>query len=332
MLLKMSDSETKKALDLALANIDRQYGKGTVIRLGDQSFQSWPSISTGALTLDIALGIGGLPKGRIVEIYGPESSGKTTVALNVIAQSQMSGGICAFIDVEHAFDPLYARALGVDLESLYFCQPDHGEAALDIVESLAKTGSISVIVLDSVAALSAKAEIDGDIGDSHVGIQARLMGQAMRKLTGVISKNNVTMIFTNQLREKIGVFYGNPETQPGGRALKFQASVRIDIRRSGDIKNSHGDIIGVKTKAKIVKNKMAPPMKVCEFDILYGIGVDQIGCVVDAAIAKGIMAQKGSWVYYKDENFAQGRNNAIEKLAEQQDLLNSIKAEILSEI
>lgn len=326
----MSDLETKRALDLALANIDRQYGKGTVVCLGEKSYEPWPSISTGALTLDLALGIGGLPKGRIIEIYGPESSGKTTVALNVIAQAQKAGGICAFVDVEHAFDPLYAQALGVDLESLYFSQPDYGEAALDIVESLAKTGSMSVIVLDSVAALSAKAEIEGDIGDSHVGIQARLMGQAMRKLTGVISKNNVTMIFTNQLREKIGVFYGNPETQPGGRALKFQASVRIDIRRSGDIKNAKGDIIGVKTKAKIVKNKMAPPMKVCEFDILYGKGVDQIGCIVDAAISRDVLTQKGSWVYYEGENFSQGRSNAIEKLQENPEILEEIRNKIFN--
>lgn len=321
----MPDEDTEKALALALSNIDRQYGKGTIVRLGDHTVQNWPSISTGALTLDLALGIGGLPKGRIVEIYGPESSGKTTVALNVIAQAQKEGGLCAFIDVEHALDPQYAQALGVDLDNLYFAQPDYGEAALDIIDSLVKTGAMSVIVLDSVAALTPKAELEGEIGDSHVGLQPRLMGQAMRKLTGIVSKNDVILIFTNQLREKIGVFYGNPETQPGGRALKFYSSVRIDIRRASDIKDSGGNIAGVRTKAKIVKNKMAPPFKTCEFDILYGKGVDQVGCVVDAAISRGILTQKGSWIYYNGENFAQGRANAVEKLSDSPDLLNTIR-------
>lgn len=327
----MSDVEDLKALELTLAQIDRQYGRGTIVRLGDQPLEPLPAISTGAFTLDLALGIGGLPKGRIVEIYGPESSGKTTIALNVIAEAQKQGGICAFVDVEHALDPQYAQALGVDLDTLYFSQPDFGEAALDIVEKLVSSGSVSVIVLDSVAALSPKAEIEGDIGAQHMGLQARLMGQALRKLNGPVSKNGVILLFTNQLREKIGIMFGNPETQPGGRALKFYSSVRIDLRRISDIKGpKEGEVVGVKTKAKVIKNKTAPPLRVCEFDIIYGVGVDQAGCIVDAALARNILTQKGSWVYYNEENFAQGRANAIERLNNEPELMATIKEQILN--
>lgn len=326
---KSNDKQPTKAqsLEAALAQIEKQFGKGAIMRFGDDNIQKVEAISTGCLTLDVALGIGGIPKGRIVEIYGPESSGKTTVALHCIAELQKAGGTAAFVDAEHALDPVYAGKLGVQLENLYIAQPDNGEQALDIVEMLVRSGAIDLIVVDSVAALTPQAEIDGDMGDSHVGLQARLMSQALRKLTAVSSKSKCTIIFINQLREKVGVMYGNPETTTGGKALKFYASVRIDVRKSDALKDG-GDIIGNHVKAKVVKNKVAPPFKVAEFDIMYGSGISNMGCVLDLAVAHGIVQKGGSWFSYNDEKIGQGREKAMEFLKNYPEIFAEIDAKI----
>ena len=317
----MAEKEKPKgnSLELALAQIEKQFGKGAIMRLGDNEAQKVEAVSTGCLTLDIALGIGGIPKGRIIEIYGPESSGKTTVALHIVAEVQKTGGTAAFIDAEHALDPSYAASLGVQLENLYISQPDNGEQALDIVETLVRSGAIDVVVVDSVAALTPQAEIDGEMGDSHVGLQARLMSQALRKLTAVTSKSKCSIIFINQLREKVGVMYGSAETTTGGKALKFYASVRIDIRRTESIKDG-SDIIGNHVKAKIVKNKVAPPFKVAEFDIMYGTGISALGCLIDLGVQNGFVQKSGSWFSYNDEKIGQGREKAIEFLRTNPDI------------
>ena len=311
---KPQDQEKLKALDQVLAQIEKHYGKGAIMKLGGAAGNTdIEVIPTGCLSLDIALGVGGIPRGRIVEIYGPESSGKTTVALHAIAQAQKAGGIAAFVDAEHALDPVYAKKLGVDLENLYVSQPDTGEQALDIVDALVRSGAVDLIVVDSVAALTPKAEIEGDMGDSHVGLQARLMSQALRKLTGFINKSKTCVIFINQLREKVGVMFGNPETTPGGKALKFYASIRIDVRKGEALKDSDG-IMGNKTKAKIVKNKLAPPFKTAEFDILYGEGISQEGCIIDLGVACDVIGKSGAWFSYEGEKVAQGRERMREWL------------------
>ncbi|MBE7056669.1 MAG: recombinase RecA [Ruminococcaceae bacterium] len=319
--------EKKKALEMALAQIDRDFGKGAVMKLGDNMHMNIDAISTGSLSLDMALGVGGLPRGRIVEIYGPESSGKTTLALHVIAEAQKNGGEAAFIDAEHALDPVYAKALGVDIDNLIVAQPDTGEQALEIAEALVRSGAIDVIVIDSVAALVPKAEIDGDMGDSHMGLQARLMSQALRKLSGVINKSSTIAIFINQLREKIGVMFGNPETTTGGRALKFYASVRMDIRRVESIKQGT-EVVGNRTKVKVVKNKVAPPFKDTEFDIIYGEGISKEGDVLDLAVAQNIVAKSGSWFSYKDQRIGQGRENAKQYLKDNPEILYEIELKI----
>lgn len=317
--------EESKALELAVAQLQRQYGTGAVIRLGSTSVKPWESISTGALTLDNALGIGGLPRGRVVEIFGPESSGKSTIALSAVATAQRMGLTCAYIDAEHSLDPVYMQDLGVDLDNLLLAQPDYGEQGIDIADCLLRTGEIGVIVIDSVAALVPKAELDGEMEQAHMGLQARMMAKALRKLTGLASQHDTLLIFINQLRNKIGVMFGNPETTPGGMSLKFYASVRIDVRKKEDLKNKSGEPTGMKVKAKIIKNKMAPPMKVVEFDIIYAKGIDEFGCIFDVGIDKGILTQKGAWVYYNGENFAQGRDNAISKLKEMPEVVEMIK-------
>ena len=324
-------SEKKRALDMALASIEKQFGKGSILKMGDRPVQDIQVIPTGCLDLDIALGVGGLPRGRVVEIYGPESSGKTTVALHVVAEAQRMGGIAAFIDAEHALDPIYARKLGVDVEQLYVSQPDTGEQALEICEALVRSGAIDVVVIDSVAALVPKAEIDGEMGDSFVGLQARLMSQALRKLTGVVNKTNCTCIFINQLREKVGVMYGNPETTPGGRALKFYASVRIDIRRGEQLTDGTA-VVGNRTKAKIVKNKVAPPFRVAEFDVLYGEGISKEGSLLDNAVALDIIHKSGAWFSYGDQRVAQGRENTRKYLKDNPDFAREIDALVRAEL
>ena len=322
------DNDKLKALDQVLAQIEKHYGKGAIMKLGDEAGRvDIEVIPTGCLSLDIALGIGGLPRGRIIEIYGPESSGKTTVALHVIAEIQKTGGIAAFIDAEHALDPVYAKKLGVDLDNLYVSQPDTGELALDIADALVRSGAVDLIVVDSVAALTPKAEIEGDMGDPHVGLQARLMSQALRKLTGIINKSKTCVIFINQLREKVGIMFGNPETTPGGKALKFYASVRIDVRKADALKDSEG-IMGNKTRAKIVKNKLAPPFKTAEFDILYGEGISQEGCIIDLGVACGVIAKSGAWFAYEGEKVAQGREKMREWLKNNPDKEKEIENKI----
>ena len=316
-----------KALSLAIEKIEKDFGKGSIMKLGDRPSVSMECIPTGALSLDIALGIGGVPRGRIIEIYGPESSGKTTVALHVVAEAQKMGGNAAFIDVEHALDPVYASALGVDIDNLLVSQPDSGEQALEIAEALVRSGAIDILVLDSVAAMTTKAEIDGEMGDLHVGQLARLMSQAMRKLTSVISKSNCVAIFINQVREKIGVMYGNPETTPGGRALKFYSSVRIEVRK-GETLKSGTDVIGARTKCKVVKNKVAPPFKECEFDIMYGQGISRVGEVLDLAVELDIVKKGGAWFSYNETKLGQGRDNVKELLKNSPDLMLEIEEKI----
>ena len=319
--------DKNKALETALSQIEKQFGKGAVMKLGQNSHMNVGHVSTGSLSLDIALGIGGLPRGRIVEIYGPESSGKTTLSLHCIAEGQKDGGNVAFIDVEHALDPVYAAALGVDVDSLLVSQPDTGEDALEIAEALIRSGAIDVIVIDSVAALVPKAEIEGEMGDSHVGLQARLMSQALRKLAGAINKSNCVAIFINQLREKVGVVYGNPEVTPGGRALKFYSSVRIDIRRIETLK-ANGEMIGSRTRAKVVKNKIAPPFKEAEFDIMYGEGISRVGELIDLAVKADVMQKSGAWFYYGETRLGQGRDNVKELLKSDDRLRNEIESKL----
>lgn len=323
-----TEEDRKTALDGALKQIEKKYGAGAIMRLGQTKTLNVDAVPTGSMTLDLALGIGGVPRGRIVEIYGPESSGKTTVALQIIAEAQKMKGEVAFIDVEHALDPVYAKALGVNIDNLLVSQPDSGEQALEIAEALIRSGAIDVIVLDSIAAMTTRAEIDGEMGDNHVGQLARLMSQAMRKLTAAISKSNCVAIFINQIREKIGVMYGNPETTPGGRALKFYASVRIEVRKGEPIKSGN-EIIGARTRCKIVKNKVAPPFKECEFDIMYGTGISRTGEVLDLATDLGIIKKGGSWFSYGDRKLGQGRDNVKEVLKSDSELMKEIEAQII---
>lgn len=324
----MEREEKLKALDAALGQIEKQYGKGTVMRLGDPaSRMNVEAIPTGSLSLDIALGLGGIPKGRIIEIYGPESSGKTTVTLHMIAEVQKRGGIAGFIDAEHALDPVYAKNIGVDIDNLYISQPDNGEQAMEITETMVRSGAMDIVVVDSVAALVPKAEIDGDMGDSHVGLQARLMSQALRKLTAVISKSNCTVIFINQLREKIGVMFGNPETTTGGRALKFYSSVRLDVRRIESLKQG-GEVIGSRTKVKIVKNKVAPPFKEAEFDIMFGEGISMVGDILDLAASVDVVVKSGAWYAYEGDKIGQGRENAKQYLKDHPEMLAEIETKV----
>ncbi len=324
----MANEEKMKALDAALANIEKQFGKGTVMKLGDSSANmNIEAIPTGSLSLDVALGIGGIPKGRIIEIYGPESSGKTTVALHVVAEVQKRGGIAGFIDAEHALDPVYASNIGVDINNLYISQPDNGEQALEITETMVRSGAVDVIIVDSVAALVPKAEIDGEMGDSHMGLQARLMSQALRKLTAIISKSDCVVIFINQLRQKIGVMFGNPETTTGGTALKFYASVRLDVRRIETLKQN-GEVIGNRTRVKIVKNKVAPPFREAEFDIMFGKGISKIGDILDLAVSKNIVVKAGAWFSYEGDKIGQGRENAKNFLQENPDIAFEIENKV----
>jgi recombination protein RecA len=320
-------NDREKALDSALAQIERQFGKGSVMRLGQEDRPAMEVIPTGSIALDIALGIGGLPKGRVIEVYGPESSGKTTVALHAIANAQRNGDICAFIDAEHALDPEYAKKLGVDIDALLVSQPDTGEQALEIADMLIRSGAIGLIVIDSVAALVPRAEIEGEMGDSHVGLQARLMSQALRKITGALSNSNTTAIFINQLREKIGVMFGSPETTTGGKALKFYASVRLDVRRIEALKDGQ-DVVGNRTRVKVVKNKVAPPFKQAEFDILYGEGISREGSLIDMGVEHGIVRKAGAWYTYDGDQLGQGKENARTFLKDNPDLANEIETRI----
>lgn len=328
----MVNEDKLKALDAAISNIEKQFGKGSVMKLGDSTANmNVECIPTGSLSLDIALGLGGVPKGRVVEIYGPESSGKTTVALHMVAEVQKRGGIAGFIDAEHALDPVYARNIGVDIDNLYISQPDSGEQALEICETMVRSGAIDIVIVDSVAALVPKAEIDGDMGDSHVGLQARLMSQALRKLTAVVSKTNCVVIFINQLREKVGVVFGNPEVTTGGRALKFYASVRMDVRRIDTLRVS-GEIVGNRTRVKVVKNKVAPPFKEAEFDIMFGKGISKTGDILDLAVEHNIVNKAGAWYAYKGDKIGQGRENAKLYLSEHEDVCNEIEALVLEKV
>ena len=324
----MANEDKKRALDAAIAKLEKDFGKGTVMRLGDPSAQvAVETIPTGSLSLDLALGLGGVPKGRIVEIYGPESSGKTTVALHMIAEVQKRGGIAGFIDAEHALDPVYAKNIGVDIDNLYISQPDSGEQALEITETMVRSGAMDIIVVDSVAALVPKQEIEGDMGDSHVGLQARLMSQALRKLTPVISKSNCVVIFINQLREKVGVMFGNPETTTGGRALKFYSSVRMDVRRIETLKQS-GEMVGNRTRVKIVKNKIAPPFKEAEFDIMFGKGISKEGDILDLAVKCDLVSKSGAWFAYNGDKIGQGRENAKTYLSEHPEIMEELEQNI----
>ena len=323
----MISEERKKALDIAMAQIEKNFGKGAVMKLGEVGDVSIDTIPSGSLSLDIALGIGGFPRGRIVEIFGPESSGKTTVALHAIAEAQKLGGIAAFIDAEHALDPVYARNLGVDVDNLIVAQPDTGEQALEIAEQLVRSGAVDIITIDSVAALVPKAEIDGEMGDSHVGLQARLMSQALRKLTGVLNKSNTVAIFINQLREKVGILFGNPETTPGGRALKFYASVRLDVRKQEAIK-VNGEVVGTRTKVKVVKNKVAPPFREAVFDIMYGKGISNEGCILDLAADMDIVEKSGAWYAYNGQKIGQGRENAKQYLLDNPDIMKEVENKV----
>jgi recombination protein RecA len=323
--------EKDKALDIALSQIEKQFGKGSIMRMGANAKMTIEAISTGALALDLALGIGGLPRGRITEIYGPESSGKSTLAMHVVAEAQRNGGVCAYIDAEHAMDPVYAKAIGVDIDQLLISQPDTGEQGLEICDMLVRSGAIDVVVVDSVAALTPKAEIEGDMGDSHVGLQARLMSQALRKLTGSISRTNTIVIFINQLREKIGVMFGSPETTPGGKALKFYCSVRIDIRRIESIKDGT-EVVGNRTRCKIVKNKVAPPFRQAEFDITYGKGISREGSIIDVGVECGIVKKSGSWYTYEGEQLGQGRENAKTFLHDNPELMMEISEKVRQKV
>ncbi|MGH9094730.1 MAG: recombinase RecA [Acidimicrobiales bacterium] len=323
--------ERDNALDMAMGQIEKQFGKGAVMRMGDKTTMAIESISTGALSLDIALGIGGLPRGRVVELYGPESSGKSTLAMHVVAEAQRNGGICAYVDAEHAMDPVYARAIGVNVDDLLISQPDTGEQALEITDMLIRSGALDVVVIDSVAALTPRAEIEGDMGDSHVGLQARLMSQALRKLTGTLSRTNTICLFINQLREKIGVMFGSPETTPGGRALKFYSSVRLDIRRIESIKDG-AEVTGNRTRVKVVKNKVASPFKQAEFDIMYGKGISREGSLIDVGVDLGIVKKSGAWYTYEGEQLGQGRENAKVFLTENLELMIEISERVRRQV
>ncbi len=321
-------NDRDKALDMALAQIDKQFGKGSIMRMGEKGTMAVEAISTGALSLDLALGIGGLPRGRVTEIYGPESSGKSTLAMHVVAEAQRNGGTCAYIDAEHAMDPVYARAIGVDVDQLLISQPDTGEQALEIADMLVRSGAIDVIVIDSVAALTPRAEIEGEMGDSHVGLQARLMSQALRKITANLNKTGTIAVFINQLREKIGVMFGSPETTPGGRALKFYSSVRLDIRRIESLKDG-AEVVGNRTRVKVVKNKVSPPFRQAEFDIMYGKGISREGTLIDMAVDLGIVTKSGAWFTYEGEQLGQGRENAKNFLTEHPEVMVEISEKVL---
>ncbi|MGN1221801.1 MAG: recombinase RecA [Christensenellales bacterium] len=321
------EENKKKALELAIASIEKQFGKGSIMKMSQDVVQNVEVIPTGCLTLDSALGIGGLPRGRIIEIYGPESSGKTTVALHVVAEAQKLGGTAAFIDAEHALDPVYASKIGVNMDELYISQPDTGEQALDICESLVKSGAVDIIIVDSVAALTPKAEIDGEMGESFIGLQARLMSQALRKLTAIVNKTKTCVVFINQLREKVGVMFGSPETTPGGKALKFYSSIRLDVRKVDTIKDG-SDFIGNKTRVKVVKNKLASPFKTAEFDLMYGTGISKIGCLIDIAIENGIVEKSGSWFSYNDQKIGQGKENVKNYLEQNEALRTEIEEKV----
>ena len=325
------DNEKTALIDEAISKIEKNYGKGSIMRLGEKKIEEVDVIPTQCLALDVALGVGGFPKGRIIEIYGPESSGKTTLALHAIASCQQQGGTAVFIDAEHALDAVYAKKLGVDIDNLYVIQPDSGEQALDNLDTLVRSNSVDIIVVDSVAALTPKAEIEGEVGQSVIGLQARMMSQGLRRVTSVIAKAKTCVIFINQLREKVGVMFGNPETTPGGKALKFYASIRIDVRKGDAIKDG-AEFIGNRTKAKIVKNKVAPPFKVAEFDMLYGKGISQEGCIIDMAISEGILVKSGSWISYNDEKIAQGRDKALQYLQDNPEVAEEIKSKVLEKV